>query len=206
MPVSRYQSLLQRRLGRFGTAESAEVPSEQFPRVAINDQGQRGPVVPSTPDPAHVGGPSLIWGRGDRGQSLDAGPESNRLFANLPAHDLEHALNSILVHVQQMRHGPVSKGWVLFDHGLDRLDELLLDLGRTLGGLVLHRAARNIEPTAELDQADHHAIVFQGLLKLQDHLSSSLPSREFNFFLHAVPASPLRTPPAAHGAAVRTVL
>lgn len=41
-----------------------------------------------------------------------------------------------------------------------------LHLGLALGGLVVHRAARNLEPAAELDQADDHTAVLQRLLQL----------------------------------------
>jgi len=169
MPVSSNQRLLQCRFSGLGSAAAAQMPSQQFPRVVIDHQSQCGP--------------SFIRRSSHRGQGLYPGAKPHRLFAHLPAHDLEHALHSVLVHAQQMRHGAVAEGLILFDHGLDRLDELLLDLGLTLGGLVVKRAPRHCEPAAKLDRADYHAIVFECQLKLQDHFSSSLPSREFNFFL-----------------------
>ncbi len=43
-----------------GPATAADVPSEQFSRMAIDHQGQRGPVVPATPNSAHVRGPHLV--------------------------------------------------------------------------------------------------------------------------------------------------
>jgi hypothetical protein len=61
---------------------------------------------------------------------------------------------------------------VLLDHRIDGFDILVPHLGITLGGLVLHCAAQNTEPATELDQADDHAFIPQGLLQLEDHLSS----------------------------------
>jgi hypothetical protein len=206
VPVASDQGLFQSGLCGLRSTAAAEVPSEQFPGMAIDHQGQRSPVVPATPHSAHVRGPALIRSRRNRRKRLNPRPESDGSFADLPAHDLEHALDGVLVHIQQVRDRAVTKGRVLLDHGIDRLDELGLHLGITLGGLVVHRALLNTEPVAELDQADDDTVFLQGTLELQDHLSSSLPSSWFNFFWHPVPASPLRTPPAAHGAAVRTAL
>jgi hypothetical protein len=119
--------------------------------------------------------------------------------------DLERALQAILVHFQQLRHGMVAKVRALIDDGLNRHDNPLPNLQLTFGRFVEDRLALNAELATELDQTSDHAIIPQGLLQLEDHLSSSFLSSEFNFFLHAVPASPLRSPPAAHGAAVRNI-
>jgi hypothetical protein len=146
VPVASDQGLLQRGLCGLGSSAAAEVPSEQFPGVAIDHQGQRSPVVPATPNPAHIRGTALIWSRGNRRQRLNPRPESNRSFTNLPAHDLEHALDGVLVHVQQVRYGAIPEGRVLLDHGLDRLDELGLHLGIALGGLVVN-GRYNVRPT-----------------------------------------------------------
>ncbi len=135
MPVAGDQSLFQCRLGGLGPATAAEVPSEQFPRVAIDHQGQRAPVIPATPYSANVRGPSLIRGKRNRRKRLNPRSESNGSFANLPAHDLEHALDGVLIHVQQVRHSATHEGRILPDHCPDRPDKLGLHLGITLVGL-----------------------------------------------------------------------
>jgi hypothetical protein len=89
--VSRDQGLLQRRFSGLGSTAAARVPSQQLPGVAIDHQGQRGPVIAPAPDAACVGRPTTIRRRGDRRQRPDPGPESHRPFANLPVHDLERS-------------------------------------------------------------------------------------------------------------------
>ena len=106
--------------------------AQQFPAVAIDHQGHRGPASPSGPDPAHVGGPALIQCLGHRGQGLDPGPEAYRALSHLPALYLEDALHRVLVEPQQMRHRSIAEGWVLLDHGLDRRHQSILQLWRSL--------------------------------------------------------------------------
>ena len=54
------QSMLQRCLGRFGPGAARELPAQQFPAVAVDDDCQCAPLVLAGPDAAQVGGPALI--------------------------------------------------------------------------------------------------------------------------------------------------
>jgi hypothetical protein len=101
------QGFCQGRLFGLGSTATAEVPSEQLSLMAIDHQGQRGPVIPAAPNSAHIRGSALIWSRGNRRKSLNPLSESDGSFANLPAHDSEHALDRVLIHVQQVRHGAI---------------------------------------------------------------------------------------------------
>ena len=89
--------------------------------MAINDQGQRGPAAAVRPDTAKVGGPAFAWGRGDKGHSFDAEPHADRALPDLPALDLEDALNLVLVEAEQSGHRAIGKRGFLLDHRLDRL-------------------------------------------------------------------------------------
>ena len=182
-PITRDQGLLQRRFSRLGSAAAAQVPTQQFTAVAVDHQGQRGPPIAPRPHPAQIRRPALIWRLGHRRQGLDSGPEAHRALAYLPAPDLEDALHGVLVEAKQMCHRPISKGRVLFDHGLDGLNQVFLDLWGRLGAAVIHRAPGNLEPLAKLHEADRNPVFSQSLLKAEDHFSSSLPSREASFFL-----------------------
>jgi hypothetical protein len=89
------------------------VSSKQFSVVAIDHQCQLCPVILATQNPAQVHDPSVIRCRSNRWQGLNPRAESNRPFSNLPAHDLEHSLDCVLIHVQQMRHSAVSFGSII---------------------------------------------------------------------------------------------
>lgn len=114
--ISGDQGLFQRRLRPLGSATAAEMPTQQLPGVAIDDQGQSRPAVATTPNTAHVRSPPFIRNRAQRRQRLNPGPESHRTLANLPGHDLENALHGVLVHVQQVRNGAATERGILLDH------------------------------------------------------------------------------------------
>lgn len=162
------QRLLQRRLGGLGAAAAAEVPTQQFAAVAVDHQSQRSPPITPRPHAAQVRRPTLVGSLGHRRQRLDTRPESHRPLANLPALELEDALHGVLVEPKQMRHRPVAERRVLFDHRLDGLDEVLLNLGHSLGAAVVHRAPGYVEPLAQLDKADLEPVLRQSLLKAKE--------------------------------------
>ena len=108
--------MLERRFRRLRLAALREMPAEQFAAPAVCNTGQDHLAVEARPDAAHVCGPAFVGavGRGDPG--FDPGPESDRPLAHLPALDLEDPLHGVLVHVEQMHHGPIAERRVLLDH------------------------------------------------------------------------------------------
>jgi len=139
-PIPSNQSLFECCLRSSGATTAAQVPTQQFSCVAVNDQGQVRPLISARPDPTQVGGPAFIGLAGHGGQCLDTRSESHRALSHLPAHELEDALHRVFVHAQQMRHRAVTKRGVLFNHGFDGLHELFLNLGCGFGGLVVQNA------------------------------------------------------------------
>ncbi len=109
------------------------MPSQKFAGVAVDHQCQRGPAITTCPDPAEVRGPALVGRGGDRRHGLNTGPHADRPLANLPSLDLEDPLHRVFVEAQKPSHGPVTEGRFLLDHGLDRLREAGIDLGRCFG-------------------------------------------------------------------------
>ena len=83
--------------------ECSMMPTQQLWRVAINQQGQTGPTIFASPDPAQTSRPAFIGCFGHRRQRLDARPEAHRTLAYLPALVLKRPLHCVLVHAQQMR-------------------------------------------------------------------------------------------------------
>lgn len=73
------------------------MPAQKLAGVTVDDEGQSCPAVAPRPDAAKVGGPAFVRSRCDRGNGLNAGTHANRTLADLPALDLEDALNSVLV-------------------------------------------------------------------------------------------------------------
>ena len=77
------------------------MPAQKLARVAVYDEGERGPAVSTCPDPAEVRRPAFVR-RGCHGRhSLDAGPHPGRPLADLQALDLEDALYGVLVETQE---------------------------------------------------------------------------------------------------------
>jgi len=117
-----------------------------------------------------------------RGQGLDPRAKPHRTFTDLPPLELEDALYRVLVKAQQCRHGPIAERWILLDHGLDRRDQMLLNLGSGLDASVIPTAPWQAKPTTDFTDGDLGTLGAQSLLNISDYLSSS-PSREANFFL-----------------------
>jgi hypothetical protein len=114
---------------------------------------------------------------------LDAGPHADRALADLPALDLEDALHRVLVEAQKPGHGAIAEGWLLFDHGLDRLGEAGIDLWRGLGWFVIDRPSRHAKPGTELRQRHRSPIRQKALMERPDQLPSSRSMRAASFFL-----------------------
>ena len=92
---------LKRCFGSLRFAASGQVPTQQFPGMAVDYQGQRAPAITASPDPAQVSSPALIGRLRHRGQGLNPRPEAYRTFAYLPALKLEDAQYRVLVEAQQ---------------------------------------------------------------------------------------------------------
>lgn len=176
------QRLLQGRLGRLGSTAARQVSAQQFAAVAVDHQRQRRQAIAPGPHPAHIRRPALVGRLRHRGQRLDPGPEAHRALAQLPTPELEDALHRVLVEAQQVRHCPVPEGWVLFNHGLDRGHEALLQRRAGFDWPVVHRAPGHLKPLAQLADRDGDAVGLQSLADRLDHFSSS-PNRDCNFFL-----------------------
>ena len=178
---ARDQGVLQRTAGRRCLTASGQMPAQQLAGMAVDHQCQRCPSIPACPDPAQVRRPPLIGCLGDRRQRLDSWPEADRALSHLPALELEDALNGVFIEAQQMRHRAIAERRRLFDHGLDRLGQLGIELRCRLHRPVIDSTSRHVEPAAKLAQRHFKAVITQALLDRENHFSSS-PSRACSFF------------------------
>src|SRR5699024_10307091 len=150
--------------------------------MAIDDKRQGGPTITTCPYAAQVRGPALVGRCGHRRQDLNPRSEPDGSLPDLPALELEDALHRVLVETEQPSHRPVAKGWAFLDHGLDGFGKAFLHPWSCLfDRLVIHRASRHLEPTAQFGNRDVIPIFLQSLADRLDHFSSS-SSRDCNFF------------------------
>src|SRR5690606_4445909 len=62
---------------------------------------------------------------------------------------------------------------ILFNQDFDGGSQLLINFGRCLRGLVVHRAPRYLKPTAQLAETGLDTFIEQALLNAKNHLPSS---------------------------------
>lgn len=150
------------RSGRSALAPGPTLPSWTFRRVtdanpAARSCGSRSPAPASSshralPTPGTYPSPSARWAPSPPRAALGSGA-----LAHLPALELEHALHRVLVEPQQVRHGPVPEGRVLFDHGLDGRDDAVLQRRAGFDWPAVHRAPGHLEPLAQFTDRDGDA-------------------------------------------------
>src|SRR5574343_192712 len=176
------QGVFQCCLRRLRLATARQMPAQQFAAVTVSNKRQNSPTIAACPDTAHVRCPALVRSSGHRGPGFDSGPETNRALSHLPPLDLEDPLHGVLVHAEQVRHGAVAEGRVLFDHLLHWHNKIVPNLRRCLRRTVIDAPTWHGEPSAQLADRDVNAVSHESLVDRLDHLSSS-PSRDCNFFL-----------------------
>lgn len=83
-----------------GFAGSGELPTQEFPRMAIDDESEPQPAIASAPDTAQICRPALIRSRCDRRKSVYAGSMTYRPLPNLPTLEFEDPLHGVLVEAE----------------------------------------------------------------------------------------------------------
>ena len=86
-----------------------QMSAQQFSRVTVDHQRERGPAIATGPDSAEIRRPAHIGGRRDGRHGLHTWAKPHRAFLHLPAAELKHALDGVLVEAQQMRDGAIAE-------------------------------------------------------------------------------------------------
>ena len=79
---------------------------------------------------------------GNQWRGLVTRPEPDRALFNMSDHDLENAQHRVSIYTKQISHSAVNKQGILFKLSFDGVDELRLNLGLGLAGLVVHHNPR----------------------------------------------------------------
>ena len=171
--------LLKPSLSHLGLDRFRQMQAQKFSSVLVDYQSKGCLAISPGPDSVKIGGPALIRCRGHGGHGLHAGPKPNGALSDLPAAQLEDPLNRVFVKVQTVSDCSIPKRRLLLNHRFDPFLKPLLNLRRTLGGLVINGALRDLKPSAGLSDRHFKPVFFQALFDSSDRYSS-LPNREFN--------------------------
>ena len=135
---SRNRGLLQSRFSRSGLARTRQIPAQKLSGVAVVNQSQGHPSIPTRPDSAEARGPALIRRDCHRRQCLNSRPKAIRSLLHLPTPDLEEPPKGGLVHVQKAGHSSVAIRAVLLDQCLNGSFKPFLHLRSALGWLIIN--------------------------------------------------------------------